>query len=257
MNLSTMLQEHQSISFGAHRGASAYCPENTMAAYRKAVELQADLIELDVQLSKDGQVMVFHNHILDGKTDGTGFVWDYTLAELKQLDAGSWFSGDFAGERIPTLEEVLAFAHNQIFLSIELKQLESNQDPLARKVVQLVQTYQMEHQVQIMSFNHRLLTEVRRDNRTIMTSVICGCRLADPIHYLKSLDAQILNSPWYYLSPELIATLHDEGFYVCGSMTDDISIMQLLYEWRVDLMDTNIPDEMRKKRQKLMKLPQK
>ena len=82
----------------AHRGASGYAPENTMAAFDKALEMKADYIEIDVQLSKDGEVVLMHDAMIDRTTDGSGTVDDYTLEELKQLDAGSWFGPQFAGE---------------------------------------------------------------------------------------------------------------------------------------------------------------
>src|SRR5919197_4354903 len=93
-----------------HRGAMGYAPENTLASFELAVEQGADVVELDVHLSRDGQVVVIHDEQLDRTTDGRGLVGDRTLDELKRLDAGSWFDPRFAGQRIPTLHEVLAWA---------------------------------------------------------------------------------------------------------------------------------------------------
>lgn len=219
-----------------------------MSSFQKAFELQADLIELDVQLTKDGEVVVFHDFSVERTTDGKGLLRDYTLSELKKLDAGSWFSVEFAGERIPTLEEVLAWAQGKIWLSIELKQIEQFQEPLAEKVVDLVKSYKMEEQVQIMSFNHFALAEVRKYTRKILTSVICSCRLHNPVAYLRSLEAQVLNTSWEYLSQEIVEEMHRSGFYVCGSVSDDISVWELFQRWHVDLMDTNIPDVMIRER---------
>jgi len=103
----------------AHRGASGTCPENTLAAFRRAVELGADMIELDVQLARDGAVVVIHDWTVDRTTDGTGAVGDRTLAELRALDAGRWFAPAFAGERVPTLEEVLRAV--PVPINVELK----------------------------------------------------------------------------------------------------------------------------------------
>src|SRR3990172_9877913 len=91
----------------AHRGASGSCPENTLAAFRRAAALGADMIELDVQLTRDGEVVVIHDWTLDRTTSGTGPVRACSLAELRRLDAGAWFDAAFAGERVPTLGEVL------------------------------------------------------------------------------------------------------------------------------------------------------
>src|SRR5512136_697214 len=103
----------------AHRGASAAAPQNTLAAFRKAVELGADGVELDVQLSADGAVVVIHDFTVDKTTDGTGRVAAKTLAELKALDAGSRFSPQFAGERIPTLAEVFEAIDGKLLVNVE------------------------------------------------------------------------------------------------------------------------------------------
>src|SRR5512143_199880 len=99
--------QHRRPLILAHRGASRRAPENTMAAFRLAAELGADGVELDVQLSKDGEVVVMHDSRVDRTTDGHGRIRDLPLAELRALDAGGWYAPEFAGERIPTLAEVL------------------------------------------------------------------------------------------------------------------------------------------------------
>jgi glycerophosphoryl diester phosphodiesterase len=103
----------------AHRGASGTRPENTLAAFRRAVELGADMIELDVQLTRDGEPVVIHDTTLERTTDGAGCVKDRTLAELRALDAGAWFGPAFAGERVPPLAEVLAAV--PLAINVELK----------------------------------------------------------------------------------------------------------------------------------------
>jgi len=113
---------YQSI---AHRGASGYAPENTVASFEKAVELGFDFIELDVRLSKDGKLVVIHDADLSRTTNGNGFVKDLTVPELKRLDAGSWYSPEFAGEKIPLLEEVLFRFGDRIGLLIEMKSPEN------------------------------------------------------------------------------------------------------------------------------------
>ena len=94
----------------AHRGASAYAPENTLAAFRLAIEQRADWLELDVQQTKDGQLVVFHDLRMERTTNGSGALRDLTLEQVRQLDAGSWSAPGFAGERVPTFEEVVALA---------------------------------------------------------------------------------------------------------------------------------------------------
>lgn len=104
-----------------HRGAAGYCPENTFSSYNRAIEMGADYLEIDVQLSKDGKPVVIHDILVDRTTDHKGKVADYTFEELRKMDAGSWFSKKFAGERIPSFEEVLDLYADRVGLLIELK----------------------------------------------------------------------------------------------------------------------------------------
>ncbi|CAM4420285.1 glycerophosphodiester phosphodiesterase [Paenibacillus alkaliterrae] len=105
----------------AHRGASGYAPENTMAAFELAERLGADFIELDVRMSKDGELVVIHDKSVDRTTNKTGFVHDYTLRELQKMDAGSYFHADYAEETIVSLEEVMDRFYGRIGLLIEIK----------------------------------------------------------------------------------------------------------------------------------------
>jgi len=118
---SLMIKPTDKVAVIAHRGASAYAPENTLAAFELAVEMKADWYELDCLLAKDGTVVVSHDNDLDRCTDGTGLITEKTLAELKTLDAGSWYDAKFAGERLPTLAESLAMAKDRIGVYVEIK----------------------------------------------------------------------------------------------------------------------------------------
>ncbi|SFD80195.1 glycerophosphoryl diester phosphodiesterase [Paenibacillus catalpae] len=245
MKRGTMFKGLNGIAVGAHRGASAYAPENTMAAFERGLACGADLIELDVQLTKDGEVVVFHDLTVDKTTNGHGPLHDYTLAELRALDAGSWFSKDFTGELVPTLEEVLAWARDRIRLSIELKQPADREDPaLAHRTARLVAEHGMNGQAQIMSFRHDLVKAVRDMNADVLTAAICAREVDKPIELLEELGAQILNTPLQFLSKDRVSQLHDRGFYVYGSMSDDPAVFVQLMAMGVDAMDTNVPDVM-------------
>lgn len=123
---------HGAIDVIGHRGAAAYAPENTMVSFQKAEALGADWFELDCRLSRDKEVVVIHDETVDRTTNGHGHVRDLTLYELKQLDAGSWKGPEFAGERIPTLQECLDYAKFKIGVYIELKSCDDDTELLAR-----------------------------------------------------------------------------------------------------------------------------
>lgn len=124
----------------AHKGASGIAPENTMAAFKLALEMGVDMIELDVRNTHDEQIVVFHDPTLDRTTNGTGLVHDYTLAEIKELDAGSWF-GDakYAGEKVPTLKEVLDMVAGRCQVLIEIKHMDHpHYHDFAEKLIDII-----------------------------------------------------------------------------------------------------------------------
>lgn len=146
----------------AHRGASAYAPENTLAAFQLAVQQQADAIELDAKLSADGQIMVIHDQTVNRTTGADGRVAEMSLAALRELEAGSYFAPHFQGEKIPTLEEVFETVGKQIFINVELTNYVSPNDDLPAKVVRLVQQFNLSARVLFSSFNPRALQQAHR-----------------------------------------------------------------------------------------------
>lgn len=132
----------------AHRGASAVCPENTMAAFRKGLELGATGIETDVQMTKDGGLVLIHDETLNRTTSGTGYVKDHTLAELLEVDAGSWFGPEFKDERLPLLEDLLDLLQGRdTILNIELKNGTFLYPGMEEKVIAAVRDFKMSDRV--------------------------------------------------------------------------------------------------------------
>jgi len=157
----------------AHRGANTEAPENTMAAFRKAVEVGATGLEFDVQLSKDGAVVVIHDEKLERTTNGSGLVKDYTLEELQRLDAGTWFDEEFAGEKMPTLDQILdEFASTELIFNIELKSGIVLYPGLEEKVIEEVKRRNLTDQVVLSSFNHYSLVTCRELNKEIRTGML-------------------------------------------------------------------------------------
>jgi glycerophosphoryl diester phosphodiesterase len=146
----------------AHRGASRDAPENTLAAFRLAAEMGADAVELDARLSADGAVVVLHDQTLDRTTNGTGSVSDRSLAELKTLDAGAKFDPRFAGQRIPSLDEVFETIGGRLLINLELKNYERVFDRLAEGVIRIVRRHALERRVLLSSFNPFALRTARR-----------------------------------------------------------------------------------------------
>ncbi len=160
----------------AHRGASGYAPENTLAAFDKAVAMKAEFIELDVQMSKDGHLVVIHDPTVDRTTNGRGKVKDLTLAEIKKLDAGSWFDKRFAGERIPTLEEVLTRYGGKIGLLIELKKpkLYPGIEAKVAETIKASGKKLMDGRLAVFSFDHQAVQRFQKANPAVPVGVILG-----------------------------------------------------------------------------------
>jgi glycerophosphoryl diester phosphodiesterase len=159
----------------AHRGSSGSAPENTMAAFEIALQCGADVLECDVRLTRDGEVVVFHDRNLNRTTNGNGPVESKTLGELKRLDAGSWFSAKFKGEQIPTLGEVLRLLDGRSFLNIELKadfRQHRRNTLLQKRVLEIIKVSHAEHRVFLASFNHRMMHEIKQKHPQFKTAII-------------------------------------------------------------------------------------
>jgi glycerophosphoryl diester phosphodiesterase len=145
-----------------HRGASAHAPENTLAAFRLALEHGADGIELDAMLTADGQVVVIHDDTVNRTTGAQGKVRELTLSQIKKLDAGSSFDVSFQGEPVPTLEEVFLSVGADLLVNIELKNYASPGDALPDKVADLVLKYDLQEHILFSSFHPLTLYRIRR-----------------------------------------------------------------------------------------------
>jgi glycerophosphoryl diester phosphodiesterase len=145
----------------AHRGASAHAPENTLAAFELALAQNADAIELDVKVSADGQVVVIHDPTVKRTTGSDGRVKDLSLGQLRSLDAGSFFSEKFRGEKIPTLEEVFETVGKRSFINVELSNYDTPRDELVETVCMLVNKFGLQNRMMFSSFFASNLSKAR------------------------------------------------------------------------------------------------
>lgn len=148
----TILYDLNRPTIFAHRGACAHAPENTLASFNLAVEHGADAIELDAKLSADGHIVVHHDQTLNRTTNGSGRLVEMPLAALRELDAGSFFSPQFKGEKIPLLEEVLDTVGRKLLVNIELTNYATPKDGLAARAAELVRRMGLQERVLFSSF---------------------------------------------------------------------------------------------------------
>lgn len=207
----------------AHRGFSGQYPENTLIAFRKAAEIGADMVEMDVTLSKDGEVVVLHDDTLDRTTDGRGWVGEYTLAQLKRLDAGRWFAPSFAGERIPTLDEALALLKTTpATVCIELKRLVGHDDAdvphFIEKVLALVHRWELGSRMILMGKQAHYLAIAAQFDPQVVTAYNPGyARLRGTGHTARlalACGAQMVTPDYRWVTRGLINSLHARGLSV-------------------------------------------
>lgn len=173
----------------AHRGASAVAPENTLIAYKKAIEMGADYAELDVRQTKDGAIVLMHDKTIHRTTGVKGFVWDFTLEELKQVEAGSWFGEEFRGEPIPTLEEVIRLVKGRMKLNIEVK-ISENEPGIAQRVIDIVRSENFSKSCIITSF----------DMETVKTFKAIAPDLKTGLIFDKEYRSDVFEGNWEILS---------------------------------------------------------
>ncbi len=233
----------------AHRGASGVAPPNTLAAFRRAADLGADGVELDVHLCADGVPVVIHDFTVDGTTDGTGRVRDLPLATLRELDAGSRFDPAFAGERIPTLEEVFAEVGGRLLINVELKSMPGNDYPgLEAAVAALIRRHGLTDRVLVSSFNPFALQRFRREMPEVPVGFLYETaplsRAARLAAALVRLRPQALHPWWGLITPETVRRAHARGRRVVAWTVDDPEAMARLVAWGVDGIITNYPNRM-------------
>jgi len=231
----------------AHRGWSGRAPENTMAAIRLALnEPMVEWIEIDVQLSKDHIPVVIHDYWIRRTTDGKGQVKDWTAAELAALDAGSWFSLQYAGEHVPTLEEVLSAAAGKCKLNIELKTDGLRYPFIETKVIDLVRRYGMESQVVITSFYEGVLYRVRKLSKEVRTGLITDIWRNTLPRELDELESDFLSIGYSRLNKERIDILNEYHIQTMAWTLNDVKLIRRIMSLDSGIMIcTDYPDRYR------------
>lgn len=226
----------------AHRGFSKKAPENTMPAFQAAMDCGADFIELDVQLTRDNQLVVIHDDKLDRTTNGKGYVKDYTYDELLQLSAGSWFGKDneFDDVQIPLLSEVLDLVGDDIMLNIEIKK-SGNPKATAERVVDMIEEYGIVNSCYVTSFSYPALKKVKQLNPKIKTAFIANLATATSYAQLPYIDAVSMNS--LFVNQSVVNTAHHHGKRVFVWTVNRQSEMQKMMALGVDNIITDCPDK--------------
>lgn len=235
------------LIFG-HRGAREAAPENTLAAFRRAAEAGADGVELDVQCTADGVPVVFHDWTLDRTTDGQGALTQHTWAQLRELDAGGWFAPAFAGERIPTLEEVLAWAaglDRPFLINVELKARGRGDGRLEEAVAQVLEASGLAHRVLVSSFNPWALWRFGRRMPEVSLGLLMAPDQPLPLRagWLRRLcGADTLHPHHSLITPPFMKRARRRGIWVNTWTVNDPETMHRLWRWGVGMVCSDVPE---------------
>lgn len=227
----------------AHRGASGNAPENTLAAFRKAVALGATFIETDLQLSRDARFVAIHDATVNRTTNGRGAVHEMTLADLRKLDAGSWFGSEFAGERIPTLEEIFEFSkkHDVVFY-LEIKPGGSWGGEHAL-IGALRDSGEIPRAV-VISFDAAIVMNLRKIEPTLMTGLLYDGQIEKPLDKAVEIGARQLVVRGDLVTPALIAEARKKDLQVVCWTINHPAHMRMLVAAGVDGIMSDYPDRL-------------
>lgn len=228
----------------AHRGASARAPENTLAAFRLAASMGADAVELDAKLTRDGEIVVHHDRSLERTTNGFGMVHQLRLEELRKLDAGSSFGETYAGERIPTLREVLELSHSGLLFNIELTNYADPFDPLPEKALALVQDLGLGERVLFSSFNPIALRKLQDEVRLERLAILLMTRQP---RFLRALFRRWAPHGWVHPQVGLpteawVESHHRRGLRLNVWTVNERAPMSACFKMGLDGIITDFPD---------------
>lgn len=228
----------------AHRGFSGKYPENTMLAFKKAIEAGADGVEFDVHLTKDGEIVIIHDERIDRTSDGEGFVADYTYEELTKFDMYAGFAGQFGFNKIPTLREYFELVKpiDGFITNIELKTGVNEYPGIEKAVFELIKEFGLEDRIIISSFNHYSVMRFKE----LASDIDCGYLTGDWIYnfgeYARNRGVECVHPRFNSLNENSVAEIKANGIRINTWTVNEESEVERLYNLGVDAVITNYPD---------------
>lgn len=227
----------------AHRGFCSQYPENTMLSFQKALDEGVDGIENDVQLTKDGHIIIMHDESVDRTTNGKGWVKDFTLEELKQLDASEKFGDRFGVQRVPTLREYLELVKDlPILTNIEMKTGVFEYREMEQLLVDMLREYHVEDRVLITSFNHFTIMRMKKLAPELRYGFLAYDWRLDAGEYTQRYGIPCYHPDYHNLTPEVVEDLHSHGIEVNPYTVDDPEDIRDMMAKGVHSVITNCPD---------------
>ncbi len=254
VNCSEVEKDNNQLKIIAHRGGSNLAPENTLAAFKKAINLDVDMIEIDVHLSKDSNIIVIHDKTIDRTTDGTGEIKNMTLDEIKKYDAGSWFNESFQDERVPTLDETFNAIKGQTILLIEIKDGDERYPGLEKRVVESIHKHNANTWTVVQSFNKNSILRVKKMDPLIITYYLVSSEfdglysdITEKINANRKIVKQFdgIAAHYSHLDSANVEIMHKAGFEVFTWTVDKPEDMIKIIDINIDGIITNSPGKLK------------
>ncbi len=226
----------------AHRGASGVCPENTLTAFRRALAMGVDGIELDVHRTRDGHLVVIHDPILDRTTSGSGLVMNHTLDEIRRLDAGAWKGPEFAGERVPTLQEVLREIPPSVRIFVELKAGSTHYPGIEEQLLRVLREERVADRTQISSFDHHALYRLHQLDPDMPLGILFLSNPLDPVARAREVGAEALHPVFFWATRPLVEQARRAGLRVVAWPVNDPTFIAMVKQAGVDGIISDFPD---------------
>lgn len=231
----------------AHRGFSGKYPENTMLAFKRAVEEKCEGIETDLHLTKDGVIVICHDETINRTSNGEGYIKDYTYNELLKFDFGIRFGEEFAGEKIVTLDEFLSFIKDtDIMINLELKNDLIPYEKLEEKTIDKLYQYKLKEKAILSSFNHYSMMKAMEYDASVSRGLLYEATLYEVHEYGKRLKAQALH-PYYpsVMDKHRVNKIHESGMLINTYTVNKAEDMRQLIKLGIDGIITNYPNVLR------------
>jgi glycerophosphoryl diester phosphodiesterase len=227
----------------AHRGSSGTAPENTMAAFREAIEAGANMIETDIHLTSDGHIVAFHDLKLLKKSNGDKNIGEFTLENLQKIDAGGWFDNKFAGERIPLLSDILSLIKDKIYLLIEIKLQKSGGNTiLISRLLNMLRENQITNQVLLASFQYKLLNEIKKQSPEIPVGAIkIPFDFRSPSKIQKETGCDVFICAVNELNDKMVNDATENNIFIGTYSVDSEQDLKTALKYNVKAIGTNYP----------------
>lgn len=237
----------------SHRGANRYAPQNTIPAFKKAVELKADGFETDVHLTKDGELVICHNYTIDETSNAKGNLSDMTLEELRKYDFGSYFSPKYKDTKIPTVREFLDVVKESDIevMNIEIKSPLNNETFIVDETIKIVKEYGLFDKLIISSFDPKILTRAKEIDEKCKTGYLYSVNrkityqnkmISSYVDYAKSIGADALHPQFFFVNEKYVDRAHNAGIMVHPWTVNSVSSIEKMIKCGCDKIITDFPD---------------